>query len=195
MEEVVDNDDSAVTEKVDRSGASNKNAERVVDNINIAIGEGETNKNTNGHLEEKEENNKPKKGHRPSLNRGPLTEKEECPDCKKVLSKHSLIYNTHKCAAKARKNIVVENIEDSSTDLNHSSKASPLKDPVGKAPPPTKRQHLEETQQKLPKNYIDLDGDIGYGHLNVHNIINGYVRFTQNKEKEYKQQNQKGTQT
>ena len=113
-----------------------------------------------------------RRGGRVSLNRGPLTETEECPDCKKALSKHSLIYNTHKCPAKARKNIGIENIEA----------------PVAKAIPITKQQPPQISQQKLPKNYIDLDGDIDYSHLNVHNIINGYVSFTRAKEKEYKQQ-------
>ena len=45
---------------------------------------------------------KPRRGGRASLNRGPLTEKQECPDCNKLLSKHNLIYNTHKCAAKKK---------------------------------------------------------------------------------------------
>ena len=120
---------------------------------------------------DQQSNNKPKRGGRVNLNRGPLTEKEECPDCKKVLSKRSLIYNTHKCAAKARKNIVVENIEA----------------PLEKAQPPAiKRQQPEE--HKAPRNYIDLDCDIDYSHLNVHNIINGYVSFTRNRDREQKQQ-------
>ena len=117
--------------------------------------------------ESKQPEVKARRGGRTNLNRGPLTEKEECPDCKKVLSKHSLIYNTHKCAAKTRKNVVVENIQA----------------PVEKAQQPAK-----DTQPKAPKNYIDLDGDIDYSHLNVHNIIHGYVSFTRNKEREQKQQ-------
>ena len=117
-----------------------------------------------------------RRGGRVSLNRGDLTEKEECPDCKKVLSKHSLIYNTHKCAAKARKNIVIENIEA----------------PVAKAAvAPTKQIKQEPPQFKqptLPRNYIDLDGDTDYSHLNAHIIFSGYVSFTRAKEKEFKQQ-------
>ena len=117
--------------------------------------------------ESKQPEVKARRGGRTNLNRGPLTEKEECPDCNKVLSKHSLIYNTHKCAAKTRKNIVVENIQA----------------PVEKA-----HQSAKDTQPKAPKNYIDLDGDIGYSHLNVLNNIHGYVSFTRNKEREQKQQ-------
>ena len=40
---------------------------------------------------------------RVNLNRGPLTEKENCPDCGKLLSKHALIYNTHKCPVTEKK--------------------------------------------------------------------------------------------
>ena len=104
---------------------------------------------------------KPRRGGRASLNRGPLTEKQECPDCNKLLSKHSLIYNTHKCAAK--KKIVIENI----------------------APPPT------ETVVVPPlatKNYIDLDGDIDYDHQHIHNLVHGYFRHSKDKERAQKQE-------
>ena len=77
-----------------------------------------------------------RRGGRVNLNRGSLTEQEECPDCKKVLSKHSLIYNTHKCPAKTRKSIVIENIEAPS---------------LGKATP-TPKQPPQVSQPKLPKN-------------------------------------------
>ena len=108
-----------------------------------------------------EANIKPRRGGRASLNRGPLTEKQECPDCNRLLSKHSLIYNTHKCAAK--KKIVIENI----------------------APPPT------ETVVVPPlatKNYIDLDGDIDYDHQHIHNLVHGYFRHSKDKERAQKQE-------
>ena len=106
------------------------------------------------------------------MNRGPLTDKEEYPDCKKVLPKHSLIYKTQKCAAKTKKNIIIENIEQ----------------PAVKAAPSPQKQLQTSQQHVAPKNYIDLDGDSDYGHLNGHNIINGYVRYTRDKVKEQKQQ-------
>ena len=121
-----------------------------------------------------------RRGGRVNLNRGPLTEKEECPDCKKVLSKHSLIYNTHKCPAKARKSIVIENIEAPS--LGKAAKSVLDEAPVAKATP-THKQPPQISQPKLPKNYIDLDGDIDYSHLNVHSIIDGFFNFTRAKEK------------
>ena len=44
-----------------------------------------------------------RRGGRVNLNRGDLKEKEACSDCGKLLSKHALIYNTHKCPVKNTK--------------------------------------------------------------------------------------------
>ena len=55
-----------------------------------------------------------KKGHRPSMNRGPLTEKDNCPDCNKLISKHSLIYKKHKCTAKKNNEIIIPDVVEQS---------------------------------------------------------------------------------
>ena len=68
---------------------------------------------------------KPKKGHRPSLNRGPLTEKDNCPYCNKLISKHSLIYKKHKCAAKNSNEMIITDVVDNSPkNLFNSPKVS-----------------------------------------------------------------------
>ena len=125
---------------------------------------------------------KSRRGGRASLNRGPLTEKQECPDCNKVLSKHSLIYNTHKCAAK--KKIVIENIEPLPTETVKSAaskteKGFPEEENFMKAPP-------------QPRNYIDLDGDIDYDHQHVHNLVTGFFRHNKDKERAQKQERFRG---
>jgi hypothetical protein len=118
---------------------------------------------------------KPRRGGRASLNRGPLTEKQECPDCNKVLSKHSLIYNTHKCTAK--KKIVVQNIEATPTET------------APELPIATAKTTAQKNHQPPPRNnFIDLDGDIDYDHQDVHNLVHGYFRHSKNKERVYKQE-------
>ena len=68
---------------------------------------------------------KPKKGHRPSLNRGPLTEKDNCPYCNKLISKHSLIYKKHKCTAKKNNEIIITDVvEQSPKNVINSPKPS-----------------------------------------------------------------------
>ena len=62
----------------------------------------------------KTESKPKKKGHRPSLNRGPLTEKDNCPDCNKLISKHSLIYKKHKCTAKKNSEIIITDVVEQS---------------------------------------------------------------------------------
>jgi hypothetical protein len=117
-----------------------------------------------------------RRGGRVNLNRGPLTEKEHCPDCNKLLSKHSLIYNTHKCAAKSKKTIIVENIEQP---------AAPIA-----APEQTKAKRIAsvpDPRPQMPRNYIDLDGDIDYSHLNVKKIINKYVMNLKENQRVQKQ--------
>ena len=90
----------------------------------------------------------PKKGHRPSLNRGPLTDKEACPDCQKVVSKHSLIYNRHKCEAKSKKasEIVV-------ADIGSEPKAKPAAQPKAKATPAS----LQTQVQAAPAHDVGYD--------------------------------------
>jgi hypothetical protein len=112
-----------------------------------------------------------RRGGRASMNRGPLTEKQECPDCNKMLSKHSLIYNTHKCAAKSRKQIVIENI---ASPVETSKKTASAKEAT--------------PQLQQPQNYIDLDGDIDYDHQHVHNLVHGYFRHSKDKDRAYKQE-------
>ena len=58
-----------------------------------------------------------KKGHRPSMNRGPLTEKDNCPDCNKLISKHNLIYKKHKCTAKKNNEIIITDVVEQSPKM------------------------------------------------------------------------------
>ena len=121
-----------------------------------------------------------RRGGRVNLNRGDLKEKEACTDCGKLLSKHALIYNTHKCPAKNKKQIIIENIEP-----------PPV---INKPVQPPKKQQTQLTHPdpqpqllQLPRNYIDLDGDIDYSHLNVNNFLNKYVQNLRENDKRQKQ--------
>ena len=134
--------------------------------------------------EEEEPPPKPKKPHyggrKANPNKEDLTDKTECDDCNKTISKHAKKY-THRCPAKKKdasrssRDVVIEAIEEVAQADSGSCLRDPAPSPKAKATP--KRAAKETTAPAAPpRHLLDLDHPIDHNDPNIHHIVNTYVR-------------------
>ena len=106
---------------------------------------------------------KPKKPHYGGRKANPdkedLTEKTECGDCNKTISKHAAKY-THRCPAKKKTEVVVETLQEQPP---HSSEPTPPK----RAP---------KAEPAIQRRLLDLDNPIDYNDPHVHHVVSSYMR-------------------
>jgi hypothetical protein len=131
-------------------------------------------------VQEEEPPPKPKKPHYGGRKANPdkedLTDKTECDDCNKTISKHAKKY-THRCPAKKKdasrssRDVVIEAIDE-------VAQAEPETAPAPKAKAAPKRAPKETATAPAapPRRLLDLDHPIDHNDPNIHHIVNTYVR-------------------
>ena len=125
---------------------------------------------------------KPKKPHyggrKAHPNKEDLTDKTECDDCNKTISKHAKKY-THRCPAK-KKDVVIEAIEERVPAPDSGSCLRDTEPPKEKAAPKRTREAApltpKEPTQQPQRRLLDLDQPIDHNDVNVHHVVSSYVR-------------------
>ena len=117
----------------------------------------------------------PKKTHSGGRKANPakenLSDKVECGDCSKTISKHAAKY-THKCQAKKKTQVVVEQIEPNEPQPAPAPKAK--RGAVKHDPPPA----VEEK----PRRLLDLEQPLDHNHPDVHHVVHSYMKSLREQE-------------
>ena len=129
----------------------------------------------------------PKKTHSGGRKANPtkenLSDKVECGDCSKTISKHAAKY-THKCQAKKKTQVVVEQIEPN--EPHPTPEGRPEGQPKGAPAPKAKRGAVKHEPppavEEKPRRLLDLEQPLDHNHPDVHHVVHSYMKSLREQE-------------